>query len=295
MAVIGRSFDELEQKIRRFNSELKSSQVELRAVDKALALDPHNIDMVRNRYALFESQLVLNTDKAEALRQRIAALKMELDNGTISQSNYDTELKTLEQQSRLTEIEISKLEGAISRQNQTVGKTQFNSMTEGMKNAQKQMRSFTSVVGTLMGAFTMGFDIIDRWSELSTVEKVMRSLSLGTMVAASAGLIFKSVWAPLAIGAIVAGIVAATAAMKAASQTLGIETGATLDNMQNDMALSTQTTYESSSYRSIDFNMNVTADGGTAVDRQTAVMVGAELWDRARADQVNEMLGAIVR
>ena len=92
MATIGRSFDELDKKIKQFNSEIKTSKSEVRDLDKSLKLNPGNVDAVRKKYAALSTQLQANTQKLTALKQKQSDLNRDLSSGAISQQTYEREL-----------------------------------------------------------------------------------------------------------------------------------------------------------------------------------------------------------
>ena len=158
---IGRSFDELQAKVKGFTDEVKKSQVEVKAIDKALQLDPANVDLVKQKYKIFETQLESTRGKGEALKQQIAQLnQIKAENGELT-DRQTKQLATLEQQYRLTEIEVSKFEGALQRQNQAIAKAQFGDMTKGLQNAQKAMTQMNTVMSSttaLMGLMGIAGD-----------------------------------------------------------------------------------------------------------------------------------------
>lgn len=88
----------------------------------------------------------------------------------------------------------------------------------------------------LAGAIGLTFDLIGNWKQMSTVEKILKSLAVAALVAAAAVTVFHASWSlGLAIGAITAGVVAGIAAIKAAGEEIGVETEE-LDNMSNEYA-----------------------------------------------------------
>jgi hypothetical protein len=287
MTEIGRNFDDLQKKIKGFNSELKNSQQETKALDKALKLDPTNVNLVKQKYEGFSNQLELNKGKADALKLKMAELNRELESGTISQANYDRELKKLEQSSRLTEIEVAKLEGALKRQNQAIAQAQFGDITKGMQMAQQAAGNLTTMMGSLttitglfgatmdnsgsqtmksmqkamsgvqafvgmmpmlqtalsktatgfqraavaatmfMGAAFMSVNLVENWKNMSTIEKILNSLSIAFMIAAAAVTVFHASWSlGIAVGIIAAAVVAGIAMIKSAGDNLGIDIGA---------------------------------------------------------------------
>jgi len=81
-----------------------------------------------------------------------------------------------------------------------------------------------AAVALLGGALLMGLDLISNWKEMSTVEKILKSLAVAALVAAAAMTVFHASWSVgIAVGAIAAGVVAGIAAIKAASKEIGVE------------------------------------------------------------------------
>lgn len=77
----------------------------------------------------------------------------------------------------------------------------------------------------LAGAIGLTFDLIGNWKQMSTVEKILKSLAVAALVAAAAITVFHASWSlGLAIGVITAGVVAGIAAIKAAGEEIGVET-----------------------------------------------------------------------
>ena len=145
---IGRSFDELQTKVKGFTDEVKKSQVEVKAIDRALKLDPANVELVKQKYQIFETQLVSTRGKGEALKQQIAHLnEVKKENGELT-DRQTKQLESLEQQYRLTEIEVSKFEGALQRQNQAIAKAQFGDMQRNLKQTQQAMQNMNTVMSS---------------------------------------------------------------------------------------------------------------------------------------------------
>ena len=67
MAKIGRSFDELDQKVKSFNESIKTTQGELKEVDRQLKLNPGSVDTIRQKYQLLSTKLQTTTAKIVAL------------------------------------------------------------------------------------------------------------------------------------------------------------------------------------------------------------------------------------
>lgn len=98
-------------------------------------------------------------------------------------------------------------------------------LSNGLQFLKGHVNATTLGFAALGGAIGLVFDIIGNWKEMSTVEKILKSLALAALVAAAAVTVFHSSWSlGLAIGAITASVVAGIAAIKAAGEEIGVET-----------------------------------------------------------------------
>lgn len=126
-------------------------------------------------------------------------------------------------------------------------------------------------IASLAGALGLVFDLIGNWSEMSTLEKVLKSLALAFLVAAAAVTVFHASWSlGLAVGAIAAAVVAGIAAINSAGESIGVDTNFTEQGSVESAANSLGTiptsngsgsTYnEDNSQYNIEINMNATGD-----------------------------------
>lgn len=98
-------------------------------------------------------------------------------------------------------------------------------LSKGLQFLKGHVNSTTLGFAALGGAIGLAFDLIGNWKEMSTVEKILKSLALAALVAAAAVTVFHASWSlGLAIGAIAAGVVAGIAAIKSAGDDIGVET-----------------------------------------------------------------------
>lgn len=94
-------------------------------------------------------------------------------------------------------------------------------MFTAMKNASWQTYAG---IAALAGALTLAFDLIGNWSEMSTIEKVLKSLALAFLTAAAAVTVFHASWSlGIAVGAIAAAVVAGIAAINSAGKSIGVD------------------------------------------------------------------------
>ena len=121
-------------------------------------------------------------------------------------------------------------------------------------------------VAALAGALALGINLIADWKNMSTIEKILKSLAVAALVAAAAMTVFHASWSVgIAVGAIAAGVVAGIAAIKAASKEIGLEeefsndyektskgySQQELDNVYNDIGYQQPQTSQSSVSNSV--------------------------------------------
>ena len=126
-------------------------------------------------------------------------------------------------------------------------------------------------IASLAGALGLVFDLIGNWSEMSTLEKVLKSLALAFLVAAAAVTVFHASWSlGLAIGAIAAAVVAGIAAINSAGESIGVNTNFTdtssIESATNSIGTIPSTSGSGSTYNednsqyNININMEATGD-----------------------------------
>lgn len=97
-------------------------------------------------------------------------------------------------------------------------------LVQWFKSLDKQVLISRAGLLAFAGALTLGVNLIADWKQMSTVEKILKSLALAALVAAGAITVFHASWSlGLAIGAITAGVVAGIATIKSATSDLGLD------------------------------------------------------------------------
>lgn len=138
-------------------------------------------------------------------------------------------------------------------------------MFNALKSASWQAYLGIAAVGTALG---LVFDLIGNWGEMTTLEKVLKSLALAALVAAAAITVFHASWSlGLAVGAITAAVVAGIAAINSAGKSIGIDTNFTnadsVGNYASDSyKVPTNANYGSKTYNEDNstYNININAD-----------------------------------
>lgn len=141
-------------------------------------------------------------------------------------------------------------------------------MFTNLKNASWQTYAGVAAIAAALG---LVFDLIGNWSEMSTLEKVLKSLAFAFLVAAAAVTVFHASWSlGLAIGAITAAVVAGIAAINSAGESIGVDTNFTdtssIESAANSIGTiptssgSGSTYNEDNSQYNININMEATGD-----------------------------------
>ena len=140
-------------------------------------------------------------------------------------------------------------------------------------NLKKTSLATMGGIMALVGALALGLDLIINWQDMSTVEKILKSLALAALTAAAAVAVFHSTWSMgIAVGAITAGIVAAIAAINAAKdKILPEEEDIDLENLDknfnddgynfsSESGYGTGNSYSDNSTTQINITMNAIGD-----------------------------------
>ena len=138
-------------------------------------------------------------------------------------------------------------------------------MFNALKSASCQTYLGIAAIGTALG---LVFDLIGNWGEMTTLEKILKSLALAALVAAAAITVFHASWSlGLAVGAITAAVVAGIAAINSAGKSIGIDTNfINTDSVGNyaggNYKVPTSTDYGSKTYNEDNstYNININAD-----------------------------------
>lgn len=114
---IGADTTELNRAIRGIDSELRSTQSQLRDVNRLLKLDPGNTELLQQKQRLLAQSIDETKEKLKALREAEEKAGDALKNGEITQKQYDAlqreiiqteqDLKKLEQQAKETNKALS--------------------------------------------------------------------------------------------------------------------------------------------------------------------------------------------
>lgn len=86
---IGGDTTKLTTALKGVNSEIRNTQSQLRDVEKLLKLDPGNTELLAQRQRLLNEEVQATKEKLEALKTASEQANDALEQGTITQSQYD--------------------------------------------------------------------------------------------------------------------------------------------------------------------------------------------------------------
>lgn len=121
-------------------------------------------------------------------------------------------------------------------------------MFNALKSASWATYAGIAAIGAALG---LVFDLIGNWGQMTTLEKVLKSLALAALVAAAAITVFHASWSlGIAVGAITAAVVAGIAAINSAGKSIGLDT-----NFTDSSSVQ--------SYANGNYNVPASSSGGT--------------------------------
>lgn len=154
MVRIGRSFDELDKRVKQLNQSIKSTDATIRDLDKDLKLNPGSVDTVRKKYSLLEQNLQSSAKKLTTLKEKQAALNKDFQSGAISQDTYNRQLASTARSIDATEKQVEELTIALQKQNAAVRDAKFTNLTNGLNKAEEVANSFSKVALGVVTAIT---------------------------------------------------------------------------------------------------------------------------------------------
>lgn len=154
MAKIGRSFDQLNDKIKQVQSNIKTTETSIKSLDKALQLDPSNVDAVRQKYTLLSQNVKNTTERLELLRKKQQLLNTDFENGAIKSSTYNKQLATITEQIKKAEESLDAMNTQLGRQNQEIMKANFSKVTQGLEKVESGVKKASMACIALVTALS---------------------------------------------------------------------------------------------------------------------------------------------
>ena len=147
---IGGDTTKLQTALQGVNKEIKSTQSQLKDVEKLLKLDPGNTELLAQKQQLLSSAVKETKEKLETLKTAAEQANTALANGDISQAQYDA----LQREIIETEVDLKKLEdqagkSAVAVQKIAEAGDKLKSAGEKVSSAGEKLLPVTAGVAAL--------------------------------------------------------------------------------------------------------------------------------------------------
>lgn len=137
------------------NKALSETQKSLQTVEKALKLDPHNVDALKTKQNLLNQAISETEEKLKLEKQAAADAAKALEEGTITKNQYDT----LQAEVAKTSSELTKLKQSANETNKQLkelgGSTKLKSLQQDLEQAGQKLKTLGSKMTTLGKNLTM--------------------------------------------------------------------------------------------------------------------------------------------
>lgn len=168
---IGRSLEEIDQKVKKLNSTLRSSATETRELDKSLRLDSKNIQAAGQKMQVLQTAVGTAAQKVALLKQKQDEANKAFQNGDITAAEF-----------KKIELSVIRAENELKGLNNEIVKTQkvkldqttagFDKLTAGLNKAQSAAQKLSSatlkIVAALGAAVTAFVAVGDELDDVST-------------------------------------------------------------------------------------------------------------------------------
>ena len=158
---VGRSLDEIDQKVKKLNSSLSQSTQLTRELDKSIKLDPKNTEAVTNKMKSLQTQIGLATQKVALLKQKQAEANKAFADGNLAEKEFNKiEIAVVKAENELKKYNNELAQATNQGKIDGVSKLSrgFDKVESSLKRSQKTLRTFSALalglVTTITGAIT---------------------------------------------------------------------------------------------------------------------------------------------
>lgn len=159
----------LSQALKGVNKDIKSTQTQLKDVEKLLKLDPHNVTLLGQKMKMLQTEIGQTKDKLSQLKSVSDEMEKGLKNGTISAEQYDAWQREIIE----TENELKNLEEALKKV-PTASEAMIANVSEHMDKLGQNISAVgdkisglgDSLMPVTAGITALGASSIKAWQEL---------------------------------------------------------------------------------------------------------------------------------
>lgn len=168
---IGGDTTKLQNALRGVNSEIKSTESQLRDVNKLLKLDPGNTELLAQKHRLLADAVEGTKEKLETLKTAQEQANQALEKGTMSQDQYDgLQREIIETEEKLKSLENQAEQSATAMQKITAAGDKLKDAGGKVSDVGKKMSVASAGIiaaGTASTKMASGFE--DAMAKVSTI------------------------------------------------------------------------------------------------------------------------------
>ena len=154
---IGGDTTKLTTALKGVNTEIRHTQSQLRDVEKLLKLDPSNTELLSQKQRLLNNEVQETKEKLEALKQASEQANAALEQGTITQEQYDgLQREIIATEQALEKLEKQAGESAVALQKISATGTKFQEVGGKIEGVGK---SLLPVSGSMTGVGVAGLKV----------------------------------------------------------------------------------------------------------------------------------------
>ena len=169
---VGGDTTKLSKALQGVNKDIKSTQTQLKDVEKLLKLDPSNTELVRQKQQLLAQAIKDTKEKLATLKTAAEQANEQLQKGEITQQQYDA----LQREIQETEQQLKSLESQASTTNATLAKIEevggkFQQVGEKISSVGKTLTTHVTapIVGLGTAAVKTAADFDEGMSKVAAI------------------------------------------------------------------------------------------------------------------------------
>lgn len=166
---IGRSLDEINQKAKELNGNIKSLTNENKLLDKSLKFDTNPLETLNKRAENTQKSITALTQRIELLKTKQKEYDQQLASGEITQTTYDR----LSTDIAKSELQLKQLNAELKQTNTTIAllpAEKFKTLGSNIENVGNKLRVVSAVaVGALAGLTALGLSAVKSADDLQTI------------------------------------------------------------------------------------------------------------------------------
>ena len=154
---VGRSLEQIDQKVKKLNDTLKQTTSQTRELDKALKLDSKNTDASVQKMKNLESQIGLATQKVALLKQKQMEATKAFEKGDMTAKEFNKiKVAVMQAENELTKYNLELKKTADAPTIEKIGKLEkgFDGVNNTLKKTQNTLKTFSGLTLALITTIT---------------------------------------------------------------------------------------------------------------------------------------------